>query len=460
MKQTTRFTALRPLATGVLAALISTTALQAADHRDGPTNAHDAATDLNDAYLFQDPVLADNVVLIATFHGFIVPGEAGNEAIFAPEVNYRFEIYNDHVNTAVPADPGEDATNAEKAAFRRDRARFLASIKPQRIIDVSFTPRVAVAGPAGKEALQIPQAQTANVTFTGFRGVTGFLGTPKKDKVTGLAVLNPTLGGASPARTVSDVTIPNATGATGIKFFAGEADDPFFFDIPAFGRVVGGIRDGTLPGDFLTNPLFFGRGRDTFAGYNTLSIALSIPKAALANSDPAKTRIGLNVIAQRRATEINNRRGATAGTRRGVGGFVAVDREGNPAINVAFIPFNRKNEYNASTPKDDASGKFTADIVASITALNPNVTTIGVLAGIAVFSGDLLTLDTSMAAGWPNGRKLDDDVIDTALSVLFSPTVVGDNVNANDVPFETTFPYLGLTHQPRANGVVDDNTRN
>jgi len=447
---------------GMIAILsIGQPASRAADHRDGPTNAHDAATDLNDAYFFQDPVTPDNLVVITTFHGFIVPGEAGNEAIFAPEVNYRFEFYNDHVNTVVPVDPGPNATRAEKAAFAKAKAKFLASIKPARIIDVSFTARTANPGPAGKEALQIPQPQTANAAFTGFKGVTGFTGSPKKDKVTGMAVLNPTLGGTPPTRTVVDVpTIPSAGVSSDIKFFAGETDDPFFFDIPAFGRTIAGIRDGTLPGDFLTNPTFFGRGRDTFAGYNTLAIAFSIPKAALANSDPTKTKIGLNVIAQRRGTELNLKKGALAGTRRGAGGFVAVDREGNPAINVAFVPFNRKNEYNASSPKDDASGKFTADIVASITALNPGVTTLGALAGIAVFSGDLLTLDTATSAGWPNGRKLNDDVIDTALSVLFSPTTVKDNVDANDVAFEATFPYLGLTQQPRANGAPDDNTRN
>ncbi|MEQ1858553.1 MAG: DUF4331 family protein [Chthoniobacteraceae bacterium] len=462
MKTTTLIPTLRLAALGALAVLtIGQPVLRAADHRDGPTNAHDSATDLNDAYFFEDPVDATKLVVIATFHGFIVPGEAGNEAIFAPEVNYRFEFYNNHVNTPLPVDPGPAATRAEKAAFKRAQSQFLASIKPARTIDVSFTGRTAIAGPTGKEALQIPQAQTANLVFTGFKGQVGFLGSARKDKASGLAVLNPGLGGTSPMRTVVDVpTFTGAPSSTGIKFFAGETDDPFFFDIPAFGRTVGGIRDGTLPADFLTNPLFFGRARDTFAGYNTLAIALSIPKAALANADVTKTRIGLNVIAQRRGVEINVKRGATAGTRRGAGGFVAVDREGNPAINVAFVPFNRKSEYNSSTPKDDASGKFAGDIVASITALNPGVTTIGALAGIAVFSGDLLTLDTAAAAGWPNGRKLDDDVIDTALSVLFSPTVVKDNVDVNDVPFEAAFPYLGLTQQPRANAAPDDNTRN
>ena len=56
-----------------------------------------------------------------------------------------------------------------------------------------------------------------------------------------------------------------------VIFFAGLTDDPFFFDIPAFGRFNASIRAGA------PNPGVFSRGRDTFAGYNTMAIALSMP---------------------------------------------------------------------------------------------------------------------------------------------------------------------------------------
>ena len=51
--------------------------------------------------------------------------------------------------------------------------------------------------------------------------------------------------------------------------------------------------------------------------------------------------------------------------------------------------------------------------------------------------------------GFPNGRRLGDDVIDIALQVVEgelvgSPNDLGDGVNANDVAFGTTFPYLAL----------------
>lgn len=444
---------LRLAAIGALTAFtLGQPALRAADHRDGPTNAHDSATDLNDAYLFPDPNNSSNVVLIATFHGFIVPGEAGNEAIFDPVVNYRFEIYNDHINVPRPA-----------ADDRAGTRRFLASIKPARIIDVSFSPRVAESDTV---ALQVPKAQTATAKFTGFRNQTGFPTNARPATFTGLKVLNPSLGATSPDPTAVVETL----GTTGISFFAGEVDDPFFFDIPAFGRTVNGIRTGTLPMDFTTNTSFLGRGRDTFAGYNCLAIAFSIPKAAVANEDATLDKIGVNVIAQRHNVQTPQRDGSV----KGVGAFKAVDREGNPAINVVLIPFSRKNAYNAASPKIDAGFTFAGDgdpatspqgIIDILKSLNPAISdnTINTLAGIAVTHGDLLTFDLGSAtAGWPNGRKLEDDVVDTALQVIFEDGTgtLGDNVDANDVPFETVFPYLGKTQQPRANGTLDDNTRN
>src|SRR4029450_1759536 len=53
--------------------------------------------------------------------------------------------------------------------------------------------------------------------------------------------------------------------------------------------------------------------------------------------------------------------------------------------------------------------------------------------------------------GFPNGRRLQDDVIDIALQVVEgelvgSPNDLGDGVSKNDVAFESAFPYLALPH--------------
>ena len=107
-----------------------------------------------------------------------------------------------------------------------------------------------------------------------------------------------------------------------------------------------------------------------------------------------------------------------------------------------------------------------------MTALGTDSAHIGILAGVAVTKGDQLRLDTSVAntgsqggvnsgAGFPNGRRPTDDVIDTILFLVTNEGLTtGDHVDANDVPFRDTFPFFAASHQPLDTGEIDDNTRN
>jgi hypothetical protein len=191
-------------------------------------------------------------------------------------------------------------------------------------------------------------------------------------------------------------------------------------------------------------------------------------------------KIGVDFLTQRHNTQVPLRNGEISG--RGI--FRTIDRMGNPAVNVALVPFDRKNEYNAASPKDDISGKFADDIVATLKALGTDDPHIGVLASVAVAFGDLLIFNPTLtnsagdqkgggdptatrANGFPNGRRLRDDVIDILLTLIANGNPfdgntandLGDNVNANDVPLQDTFPFLAPSQQPRASG-TDDNTRN
>ena len=250
------------------------------------------------------------------------------------------------------------------------------------------------------------------------------------------------------------------TDASGVSFFAGLTDDPFFFDIPAFNRFAGSVLGGT------PNVALLSRGRDTFAGYNVQMIALRVPVEMLRGS--AGSVIGVSATTLRHRLTIRSTRDDS----RELGMLVPVDRMGVPAINTVLIPFPRKNEYNRATTLDDAAGKFATDIVGTLTALGTDAAHIGVLAGVAVSKGDMLRLDTSVAnsgaqggmsagAGFPNGRRPSDDVIDTILFLVTNEGLTtGDHVNANDVPFRDTFPFFAPSHQPRDTGTIDDNTRN
>jgi hypothetical protein len=58
---------------------------------------------------------------------------------------------------------------------------------------------------------------------------------------------------------------------------------------------------------------------------------------------------------------------------------------------------------------------------------------------------DILDYDYSSSKGYPNGRKLTDDIIDTQLSVLTNGRVTTDKVGPHQ-DLSTVFPYLGSPH--------------
>jgi hypothetical protein len=376
--------------------------IDAADHGDAPLTAHDLGADLNDAYMFLDPNDNTKVILIMTVHGFIVPAEASNFGIFDPAIRYRFELEN------------------------------TGDAKPDAFIDVRFSPRIAVNG--------APQAQTATITCTGFANNRTFTA--------------PSTNSSNTAD-VAPTPVITTDSTTSISFFAGLTDDPFFFDIPAFGRFVASVRAGA------PNPAVFQRGRDSFAGYDTLAIAFSIPVSLVRNGG---NQLGLSCDTQRRSPRIYN---TQTGDDTGFGRWVNVDREGIPAVNVALVPFNSKNAYNAANTIDDANGKFAAGIVSTLNLFGTNPTYQAILAQVAITRGDILRLDLTKAntgtnpeASFPNGRRLTDDVIDILLTLIANGNTLGDNVNGNDVPFRTSFPFLAPSQQPRTPGTTDDNTRN
>ena len=142
--------------------------------------------------------------------------------------------------------------------------------------------------------------------------------------------------------------------------------------------------------------------------------------------------------------------------------YSQVDRVGMPAVNTALI--TSKDAYNAATPADDAGSLFVPQIQANLdsihTKLNDDVTaagltptdTAGSLANAAAaIVPDTLKIDTAGTAGFPNGRKLTDPVVDRTLSLILLDQGVHDintlaslplNPPGNDKAFSATFPYL------------------
>ncbi len=385
--------------------------VKAADHAESTSVAADVGADLADTFVFLDPNDNSKVILGMTFEGFIVPGQAGNFSFFSPDITYRFEIENS-------GDPIAD-----------------------RFFDITFSPQTSRS-----------VAQTAKIEYTARRGLRPAPFFAKFNAPTTVPNTSPT----PPPFVVTTDPVSQ------ISFFAGLTDDPFYFDSVAFNRFTASVLAGN------PNPSVLNRARDVFAGYNVHSIALSVPAQLLRGS--AGNMIGVNAVTLRQRTTVRQNNGDLVKS----GDLVQVDRGGIPAVNTVLIPYPRKNEFNAATPRDDANLLFADSIIATLTALGTSQSNIVILANIAVFRGDYLRLDmgtpnmsqgfgeritTPNYTGFPNGRRIGDDSVDTLMYFVTNQAItMGDNVNSNEVPLTNTFPFYGRPHQPLDSGT--DPTQN
>lgn len=135
------------------------------------------------------------------------------------------------------------------------------------------------------------------------------------------------------------------------------------------------------------------------------------------------------------------------------------DQMARPAINTVFVTAAAdKDAFNTTAPSAQGAA-FQSKFQARLLALNPGYTTNALGQTAAAFTGllatDVLGVSTTGVTTFFDGtnvltgRKLDDDVIDVELLLLFggptgasNPTLTKDNVNVNDKTFSTSFPYL------------------
>ncbi|MDX1522103.1 MAG: DUF4331 family protein [Anaerolineae bacterium] len=192
----------------------------------------------------------------------------------------------------------------------------------------------------------------------------------------------------------------------GGKLIADVFDDPFFFDLAAFRN---GLAFCPPDGDPNT-----GTGADFFAGLNVSAIVLEIPSK----------KLGGDNIGVWAAPRVKGKQ---------------VDRMGRPAINTVFISSDSKDDFNKGQPRNDQRD-FRGEVVATLLALGNDQATADALADFLL--PDILTVNTADPSGFPNGRGVADDVIDTELGLITGGAVPSDCVDANDVPFPGEFPYL------------------
>src|SRR5882672_8788686 len=291
----------------------------------------------------------------------------------------------------------------------------------------------------------------------------------------------------------------------GYKVFVGPRDDPFFVDLAATFDLLslrpGASRSAKEFGAAFERSGLRGDRRDAniavdgVGGYNVMSIVLQIPKTLLtkdgAAPDPAHGNnvIGIWDTAERLKNSVINGDGTMSFS----GPELQVSRLGMPLVNEVVIPLGKKDLFNASEPANDVANFGTyvvnseaATLLHALFGLNvppaPRNDLVAVFAtGVPglnqppnVAPGEMLRLNMAIppaakpnrfgvlagdVAGFPNGRRLADDVVDIELRVIAGVLVpgfnvapnnqLGDGVDANDMPYLPHFPYVSPPQNPR-----------
>jgi hypothetical protein len=263
----------------------------------------------------------------------------------------------------------------------------------------------------------------------------------------------------------------------------GQRDDPFFVDLGATFDAIH-VRLGTGNA---------GAGKDDLSGMNISSIVLQLPERfvtrdhrRVSGPNDRDAVVGVWASTERRKLQVSGRASISRRRHRHRrNSFVQVSRLGNPLVNEVVIPLGKKDQFNRTTPNRDAKlyGKYVLnpELAAVLNALfhvnapEHNRTDIvqALLQGIpglnrhhgrfAAVPKDTLKVNLGTppasgaekrfgviggdTAGYPNGRRLADDVVDIDLQVVAgflkgNKVPLGDGVDRNDKPFLSTFPYL------------------
>jgi hypothetical protein len=445
---------------------------RASSHREAPLIAADPLADNTDVYAFVSPDASGTVTLIANWIPLEAPAGGPNFYKFGDDVLYRINIDND-------GDASDDIVFEFRFKTRiQNQNTFLYNTGPiSSLDDPNFNVR-----------------QTYSVTRIDRHGRTVLgadLATPP---------VNVGLRSTPNYAALADMAVYVLS--DGSKVFAGQRDDPFFVDLGSIFDLLG-LRPFN-PAHLI--PLPPAPGVDGLKGLNVHTIALQVQKSLLTHdgsgaTDPGNTNsiIGVYSTTLRRRLRVDEHRAdVRRDDERGFDGrddeddaqWVQVSRLGMPLVNEVVIPLGLKDRFNASDPRQDsqfASFVLNPEPARLIPVLYPglkvppaprNDLVAIFLTGISglnqpakVRASEMIRLNMAIPPsgspnrlgllagqndGFPNGRRLGDDVVDIELRALaggtpFTPAFdvspnnqLGDGVNQNDQSFLSTFPYVAL----------------
>jgi hypothetical protein len=430
----------------------------ASSHREAPLISDDPTADNTDVYAFVSPDAPNTVTIIANYIPFEDPAGGPNYYRFDPNVLYELHVDSD-------GDARDDVTY---------RFRFKTRIANGNTFLYNTGP---VTSPTDPD-LNVKQTYTVTRIARGSSTVLG------ED----LPVPPANIGPRSNPSYDPYMGVVNLGG--GRKVFAGPRDDPFFVDLGSIFD-LGGLRPFNAAHLI---PLATALGQDGVLNYNTHSIAIQVPKTDLLRAPAANGTIGVYASASRPKISVLQGNGTVDTS----GPYVQVSRLGNPLVNEVLIPIGKKDLWNASDPRDDADflARYTSPELATLInvlyPVLPDTPTMNrsdlvavLLTGVPGLNStgdrkaDLLRLNTAIAPtakpnplgalagdfqGFPNGRRLVDDVTDIEVRAIacgygpilaaalglcnLSPNnVVGDGVDANENTFLQKFPYVAAPNR-------------
>ncbi|HEY3203597.1 MAG TPA: DUF4331 domain-containing protein [Thermoanaerobaculia bacterium] len=448
----------------VLAALVLAPPALASSHREAPAISNDPVADNTDVYFFRDPVDPSRLVMISNWIPLEEPAGGPNWFHFEPNIRYEFNVDSN-------GDGLEDIVyRVEFTRNVRNGNTFLQNTGPVASPDdpaqnVYYTymvtkcfgpsPNQASCTVIGSDLLEAPN----NVGPKSFPNGYG-----KGSEI------------ETTVYPIDDDTI----------VFAGPRAEGFYVDLGMIFDLID-FRPGTLPGDH-------GGGKNETAGFNVHAIAISVPIQKLtANGAVTTDAADPNAIVSMWSSTWRMQTTTLSGSGAGPslsGGWVQVSRLGNPLINEVVIPLGMKDQFNATYPVADAQyGAFVLqpEVPGILNALfgisvppTPRNDLLALVLGLDGLTkrpneviSDQLRLNTAIYptpvslvdrlgvlagdnAGFPNGRRPYDDVVDIELRVLagvlvpgfdISPNnALGDGVDGPDVPFIGGFPFLWTPH--------------
>ena len=440
-------------------------------HREAPEIAKDPVADSTDVYAFVSPDKPDTVTIIANYLPLQQPNGGPNFYEFGDDVTYDINI--SHTRRAKA-----DITYRFQFTTKiRNPKTFLYNTGPIENIGDSTWNR--------PQYYKVTRIENGRSVVLG-RGLTvppvnvGPRSTPDYAKLARQAVH--TRGNRS--------------------FFAGQRADAFHVDLGSIFD-LGGLRPFN---EAHVIPLTKMDGINSVQAYNVHSIAIQVPISDLTRRHDKPTGvmsrasvIGVWTDASRRKSRMFNK---AKGKFVGHGPYVQVSRLGNPLVNEVLIPMAEKDSWNVDEPRDDKSyAKYVnqPELAKLLPGLYPGVfknlaaykknradlnaillTGIpgGVVDGFQNYTGpiesDMLRLNVAVppskeekklgliggdAAGYPNGRRVGDDVVTIELRAIAGVTIplvdpsytpdgaasaVEDGTSTDPATVMKSFPYLGL----------------